>query len=150
MALVASGCLGPKLESRRIASEEQEGIRYSLPRPHLFVSRGSTHPPQIVYLPDRCNQYGLTVSRGIGTLETEIELEDGWNLTRVGLATDSKTPETVAAIGEPVAEIGKALARETGAADLEVTLYDLVTGACVFAWPSRAECAAPAACPARE
>jgi len=32
---------------------------------------------QIVYLPDRCNQYALRVSRGIGTLSSEIALEEG-------------------------------------------------------------------------
>jgi hypothetical protein len=88
VVLACSACLGPKLEARRIRSDEQEGIRYYLPRPYLIVSRSFhaiqaagkattpgkpaadeiVHAYQIVYLPDRCNQYGLTVSRGIGTL----------------------------------------------------------------------------------
>ena len=170
VALVSSACLGPKLEARRIQSDEQEGMPYYLPRPYLIVSKNfnpvqttgkattaskpdageAVHAYQIVYLPDRCNQYGLTVSRGIGTLESRIELEDGWKFTGLTLETDSKTPETIAAIGEPIAEIGKAFAREGSAAGAEVALYDLFTGQCVFAWPSREACAAPTTCPARE
>lgn len=170
VALGCSACLGPKLEARRIQSDEQEGMPYYLPRPYLVVSRNfhaiqatgkvttpnkpdadvAVHAYQIVYLPDRCNQYGLSVSRGIGTLETRIELEEGWKLTGTSLEIDSKTPETIAAMGEPIAAIGKAFAREGSAAEAEVALYDLFTGQCVFAWPSRDGCAAPTSCPARD
>ena len=169
VALVCGACLGPKLEAHKIQSDGQEGIPYYLPRPFLLVSKnfypiqtaGKATAPgkpdadktrfayEIVYLPDRCNQYGLKVSRGIGTLETRIELEDGWKLTGTSLETDSKTPETIGAIAEPIAEIGKAFAREGTSAAAEVALYDLFTGQCVFAWPSRDGCAAPTSCPAR-
>ena len=69
---------------------------------------------QIVYLPDQCNQYGLKVSRGIGTLDSKITLEDGWKFTGTELKTDSKTPETIEAIGKPISEIGKALIGQLG------------------------------------
>jgi hypothetical protein len=170
VALCCGACLGPKLEAHKIRSDEQEAIPYYLPRPYLIVSKNfapiqptgkATTPSkpdadktryayQIVYLPDRCNQYGLRISRGIGTLQTRIELEDGWKFTGTDLKTDSKTPETIAAIGEPIAEIGKAFARGGTPADAEVALYDLFTGQCVFAWPSRDACAAPTSCPALE
>ena len=171
VALACSACLGPKLEAHKIRSDGQEGMPYYLPKPYLLVSK-NFHPIQIdrkgdhgqqarrrqrpgyayeiVYLPDRCNQYGLKVSRGIGTLETRIELEDGWKFTGTSLETDSKTPETIGAIGEPIAEIGKAFAREGTPAAADVALYDLFTGQCVFAWPSRDACAMPTRCPARE
>ncbi len=170
VALACSACLGPKLEAHKIRSDEQEGMPYYLPKPYLLVSK-NFHPIQtagkaattsqpdadktlygyeIVYLPDRCNQYGLKVSRGIGTLETRIELEDGWKFTGTTLETDSKTPETIGAIAEPIAEIGKAFARAGTPAASEIALYDLFTGQCVFAWPSRDACAAPTLCPARQ
>lgn len=135
-------------------------------------SEKTVYAHQIVYLPDRCNQYGLRISRGIGTLNSTIELEDGWKFTGADLKTDSKTPETIEAIGRPIAEIGKALVgglggaarlpvttlsrdpgeepREGTPAAADVALYDLFTGQCVFAWPSRAACAMPIGCPARE
>jgi len=170
VALVCSACLGPKLEASKIRSDEQEGMPYYLPKPYLIVSKNfdaiqsagkasttskpaadeSVYAYQIVYLPDRCNQYGLRVSRGVGTLESRIELENGWMFTGTSLKTDSKTPETIAAIGEPIAEIGKAFAREGTPAGAEVALYDLFTGQCMFAWPSRDACAAPTTCPARD
>ena len=46
---------------------------------------------------------------------------------------------------DPVAKL-----REATPAAAEVALYDLFTGRCVFAWPSRDACAAPVSCPARE
>jgi len=166
-ALVCGACLGPKLEARRIQSDDQEGMPYYLPRPYLLVSKnfsaieatgkkttlgkddaGATHYAyQIVYLPDRCNQYGLKVTPGIGTLETRIQLEEGWKFTGTTLDLDSKTPETIAAVGEPIAALGKAFAREASGADAEVALYDLFTGRCVFAWPGRDGCAPPTTCP---
>jgi len=127
---------------------------------------------QIVYLPDQCNQYGLTISRGIGTLDGRIELEDGWKFTGTDLRTDSKTPETIEAIGKPISEIGKALIGQLGGAarmgvatlsrdpgdelpgespeGADVALYDLFTGECQFAWPNRDACPEPPPCPTRE
>ena len=127
---------------------------------------------QIVYLPDQCNQYGLKISRGIGTLDSKIKFEDGWKFTGTDLKTDSKTPETIEAIGKPISEIGKALIGQLGAGarlgittlsrdpgdelpqespeGADVALYDLFTGECQFAWPNRDACPEPPPCPTRE
>jgi hypothetical protein len=127
---------------------------------------------QIVYLPDQCNQYGLKISRGIGTLDTKIKLEDGWKFTGTELKTDSKTPETIEAVGKPISELGKALAGAIGSGarlgvatlsrgpgdelpgnipeGADVALYDLFTGECQFAWPNRDACPEPPPCPDRE
>jgi hypothetical protein len=127
---------------------------------------------QVIYLPDQCQLYGLRVARGIGTLDSRIELEDGWKFTGTSLETDSKTPETIEALGKPVSELGKALAgalasgarlgpttllRESDAAlaaeapeGADVALYDLFTGECQFAWPNRDACPEPPPCPLRE
>jgi hypothetical protein len=132
---------------------------------------------QIVYLPDPCKLYGLAISRGIGTLDSEIELEDGWKFTGTRLKTDSKTPETIEALGKPISELGQALAGAVGsgarlagagggAATLlrasdanlpeetpegaDVALYDLFTGECQFAWPNRDACPEPPPCSVRE
>lgn len=133
---------------------------------------GTVYAYQIVYLPDQCNLYGLRVARGIGTLDSRIELEDGWKFTGTQLATDTKTPETIEALGKPVAELGKALAgalasgarlgattlvrksgdalAEEGPEGADVALYDLFTGECQFAWPNRDACPEPPPCPVRE
>jgi hypothetical protein len=133
---------------------------------------GTVYAYQIVYLPDQCNLYALRVARGIGTLDTAIELEDGWRFTGTKLKTDTKTPETIEAVGKPVTELGKALAgalgssarigaatlvrkqadelAEEGPEGADVALYDLFTGECQFAWPNRDACPEPPPCPVRE
>lgn len=135
-------------------------------------SASTLYAYQIVYLPDQCNRYGLRIARGFGTLDTEIDLEDGWKFTGTKLKTDSKTPETVEALAEPIGEIGKAFAGAlAGGARLgfgtlsrgpggelpaeapegaDVALYDLFTGECQFAWPNRDACPEPPPCPAGE
>lgn len=137
-----------------------------------LASGKTVYAYQIVYLPDQCNLYGLKISRGIGTLDSEIDFEDGWKFTGTRLRTDSKTPETIEAIGKPISELGQALAgaigsgARLGAATLlresdaqlaaetpegaDVALYDLFTGECQFAWPNRDACPEPPPCPVRE
>jgi hypothetical protein len=127
---------------------------------------------QIVYLPDQCNQFGLRIARGIGTLDSKIKIEDGWKFTGTELKTDSKTPETIEAIGKPVSELGQALAAAIGsgarmgvatlsrapgeelpgeaAEGADVALYDLFTGECQLTWPNRDACPEPPPCPTPE
>ena len=133
---------------------------------------GTVYAYQIVYLPDQCSLYGLRVARGIGTLDSRIELEDGWKFTGTQIETDTKTPETIEALGKPISELGKALAgalasgarvgattlvrkdgdalADEGPEGADVALYDLFTGECHFAWPKRDACPEPPPCPVRE
>jgi len=116
---------------------------------------------QIVYLPDPCNPYGLRFARGIGTLDSQIVIEDGWKFTGTKLATDSKTPETVEAFAGALASGARlgatTLLRSDDAklpdetpAGADIALFDLFTGECQFAWPDRDACPEPPPCAARE
>ena len=158
-------------DGTRIETVEEETHGPSADAKQLAAGK-TVYAYQIVYLPDQCNQYGLKISRGIGTLDSKIKLEDGWKFTGTELKTDSKTPETIEAIGKPISEIGKALIGQLGGAarmgvttlsrdpgeklpeespeGADVALYDLFTGECQFAWPNRDACPEPAPCPERE
>jgi len=116
---------------------------------------------QIVYLPDRSEKHGLSIKRGIGTLDSKITLTDGWRFTGTEVKTDSKTPETIQAVANLIKESAGAAAALGGAPavpagnmaifnlgsddklkrpDADIALYDLFTGRCVFSWPATKDC----------
>lgn len=104
------------------------GIPYYLPKPYLLITRnvigdnipstqnttggystsnGSNSLPardmiscRVIYLPDTSEKYGIQISDGIGTFESNITIEDGWKFTGINVKTDSKTAETLKAVAE--------------------------------------------------
>jgi len=109
---------------------------------------------QIIYLPDLAEKYGIRMKSGSGTLETDISLEDGWNLTGINMKADTKTAETLQGIGSIVEGVGGAISAAmpgvgptgTTPKKVEVRLYEikLVNGQMrisenkpVFVWPPR-------------
>jgi|GEM_PF-6078675 len=96
---------------------------------------------QVVYLPDPCQKYALVYERGIGTLESKIQLEDGWRFTGSELATDTRTPETIEAVAKVLEAGGKFAAASRGGLAVKdeqayIRLYDLLTGECVLDFPT--------------
>jgi nitrogen fixation protein len=82
------------------AKTYSEGIRFYRPAPYLVTSLekdGCTR--RIVYLPDPDEEYLIRVHSGLGTVDAKATLENGWNLTALGEARDSKVPETITAVG---------------------------------------------------
>ncbi|OWK45821.1 hypothetical protein FRUB_02152 [Fimbriiglobus ruber] len=53
---------------------------------------------QIKYMPDWNEEYSVRLRSGLGTGKLEFKLDDGWNLTSVGIETDQKIPELLNAI----------------------------------------------------
>jgi hypothetical protein len=54
--------------------------------------------PVIVNLPDANADSVIIPRQGLGTVSMKPQLSDGWNLTALDSATDSKIPETITAI----------------------------------------------------
>lgn len=65
---------------------------------------------QIIYLPDLDYKYGIEIDKGeSGTFDTEISLENGWKLTGINMASDTKSAETISAVGETISALGSVL-----------------------------------------
>lgn len=113
------------------------GIPYYLPKPYLLITRNviSDNTPstqntiigygtnnqsnslqardmflcRIIYLPDTSEKYGIKISGGIGTFESNITIEDGWKFVGINVKTDSKTAETLKATAEGFKEVVSAI-----------------------------------------
>jgi hypothetical protein len=96
-----------------------KGIRFYRPKPYLFIGElaapskeltkncdstgaGPTTVKvaiQLAHLPDYNEEYAIELRPGMGIGELEIKLEDGWNLTSVGMKTDQQVDELATAGG---------------------------------------------------
>jgi hypothetical protein len=59
-------------------------------------------------LPDKSEEYAITMSAGMGTAEMSPTLQDGWNLTALTGKADSKTAENITAIATLVKSLAPA------------------------------------------
>lgn len=153
MATCLSFSLGcaPRTIVRKNPCDSDPGIRFYRPKPYLLVLPGgssvrtvatqgemastttTTSPGssdrivtlQLEYLPDFGEEYAIEVRPGVGSNNTEINLEDGWNLTSVDQNLDSQTDENLSAFSELVGAIAPSLngavATSNGAAAGNVT-----------------------------
>ena len=105
---ILPGCAS--IDVTRVTSREQPGIRYWRPAPYIALSQSSdnkgTCEAKLVMLPDKSEEYAITMSAGIGTAEADPTLQDGWNLTGLTGKADSKTAENVGAFANLVSSIG--------------------------------------------
>ena len=62
---------------------------------------------QLIWLPDMNVSYAVNPKSGIGTLDTSMQLKDGWQLTQFGGKIDTKVPETITALGSLLGAIRK-------------------------------------------
>ena len=71
-----------------------EGIRFYRSRPYLLVARNADKglAAQLVYLPDKTQEYVVKQRPGIGSSDLSVTLEGGWNLTALGHKLDTKVP----------------------------------------------------------
>jgi hypothetical protein len=99
--LYLSGCANVSVA--RVTSHNQPGIRYWRPAPYLALdetTEGSktTCNAKIVMLPDKSEEYAITMNAGVGTASAKPQLQDGWNLTGLDANADSKTSENITAV----------------------------------------------------
>jgi len=67
------------------------------PTPATPDSTGKVYM-QIVWLPDKSENYAIEIRSGLGTIDSSFQLKDGWQLTQFGGKIDTKIPETIAAV----------------------------------------------------
>lgn len=98
MVLLMAGC--GYVEVRPVNTKDVEGIRSYHPWPYLWVMQakqgGCTMTLQ--YLPDSSREYVIIPHIGIGSPQINPTLTEGWNLTAMNIAADSKVSEMVTSI----------------------------------------------------
>jgi hypothetical protein len=125
--ILITGCA--QVEVTRITPDHpyKEGVKFYRPHPYLWVTRDTTGKLQgtIIWLPNKNEEYAITVSNGIGSVDLKYKLADGWNLTEFGEVLDSKFPESITALTGSLKELtGLAVAAPKGG--LETGLYSLM------------------------
>lgn len=115
MGLLCS-CAG--MQVKRVVSENQEGLRYWRPAPYLAyvqtaTDKGTTCELKPFYLPDKSEEYAITITAGMGAAKMNPNLADGWNLTSLDTDVDSKTSDNINAIASLVKEAAAAAVPRT-------------------------------------
>jgi hypothetical protein len=115
LALVFCGCA--HVVVRHVAENDKScGVHFYEPRPYLLVTdqpivmgtNGVVHSytSTIIYLPDKSQRYVVQIKQGWGTVNGSVKLANGWMLDTLGAQTDSKGPETIAAVTGLLKEAG--------------------------------------------
>lgn len=60
---------------------------------------------KIIYLPDLDKQYGIKITKTLGTIKDTIKLEDGWKLTSLNLENDANTANIIKGVGDLIPNI---------------------------------------------
>ena len=107
MPLIAGACSSMSV-TRTSDATYTEGIRFYRSRPYLLVARNADKglAAQLVYLPDKTQEYVVKQRPGIGSSDLSVTLEGGWNLTALGHKLDTKVPEMLTAITGLVKSVG--------------------------------------------
>jgi len=61
---------------------------------------------QLQWLPDFAEEYAIDIRSGLGVNETELTLENGWNLTSLNTKLDSQTDENITAFANLLDSVG--------------------------------------------
>lgn len=60
------------------------------------------------YLPDFAEEYAINFRPGLGSGQLNLTLENGWNLTSVGITTDQQTDEIIGSVASALSSAGSA------------------------------------------
>ncbi len=63
---------------------------------------------EIKYLPDFAEEYSIRLMPGLGVGEMNVQLQDGWNLTSLGVKTDQQTDEIINSVANVIDKSGGA------------------------------------------
>jgi hypothetical protein len=102
------GCA--RVEVDRVTAYNQPGIRYWRPAPYIALqpvtaNGATTCDAKVVMLPDKKEEFAITMQAGYGSAEASPNLQDGWNLTSMTGKADSKTAETLTALASVIKSI---------------------------------------------
>jgi hypothetical protein len=112
LAIGLTGCAGVNVV--RLTDENYisaEGVRFYASQPYLFVTQVPPLPPKasdptppptlemkIIWLPKFDEQYAVSIHGGCGSVDANVQLEDGWELKSLAAKTDSQIPQMMNAI----------------------------------------------------
>jgi hypothetical protein len=106
-AVALSGCAKLEFYKNPDLSGPEEGVKFYYSKPYLLVTRTSIKSPDktenssvqcsVVYLPDQQNPVYVRMKPGYGSANLSLSIADG-KLSSVGQQTDTKIPETIAAL----------------------------------------------------
>lgn len=133
---LTAGCSGGTFIVKKNPTDNDEGFRYYLPKPYLLVSNKEevvdgkkilTRDTRIIYLPDPAEKYSIDVEGGTaGSFKGSLELENGWNLTKVNQEYDTKTAETISSLASLIKEVKPGFfAQEVRKEEVEVKSFEL-------------------------
>ncbi len=124
-ALLFVGC-APRVTVKPNPGPNTKGIRYYRPKPYLLLTpfehaktdsteEGTTttitglsseHVKiNLEWLPDFAEEYAIQVQPGVGTVNSKVTLENGWNLTQIDTEIDYQLDELIEAIGSAAGEL---------------------------------------------
>lgn len=98
-ALLFAGCA--QVVVRHVSeADTSDGVHFYEPRPYLWIGSDAKGNPssQIVWLPDPARRYVVKVRPGLGAVDGSVNLSDGWMLDSLGARSDTRIPETIAAV----------------------------------------------------
>ncbi len=108
--LLAPGCLLPRTLVVKDPGPQDRGVRYYRPKPYLLVkplvnAKSGEPVPGFVtlettMLPDFSEEYSIHVRAGLGVNETQIKLDNGWNLTSLNVNVDSQFDNNLSAMAD--------------------------------------------------
>jgi hypothetical protein len=104
-----AGCAGVDVKKLASPGDYTEGIRFYRPAVYVLISLNvekKTLQATTLLLPKINEEYVINVRSGLGTVNAQFALTDGWNLTSYGDSRDSKIPEMLNAITGLVKETG--------------------------------------------
>lgn len=107
--IVITGCAYAEVRPSRTTDEK--GIRFYRPWPYLWVMRakeGNGCTLSVQYLPGTSQEYINIPHPGIGSLQANPTLEQGWNLVAMNIAADSKVAELVTVLAGMTGTIANA------------------------------------------
>jgi len=122
LLVAVCGCL-PRTFVVKDPGPGDRGVRYYRPKPYLMVKplTADDGTPidgmvqlNVEWLPDFSEEYSIHVTPGLGINNTEITLDQGWNLTALNVEVDSQFDENLSAIGELVDKAAPLLTSEDG------------------------------------
>lgn len=84
----------------------ESGVRFYRPDPYLAISRvkteggkvGDALQAEIIWLPNKNQEYIITASAGLGAVAYAPTLTNGWNLVGLDVKVDSKGSEVLSAM----------------------------------------------------
>jgi hypothetical protein len=108
LILVSSLIIGipacSSIEIRPLTAQESDrqvtGLRFYRPQAYIAISEDDKGncTTKIQYLPDYRQEYVMIPHYRLGTVSFKPTLSDGWNLTAIDAAVDTKIPDTITAM----------------------------------------------------